>query len=59
MDGAAPTLAWSIPNMITVTLMVLIVFAIVGFVLRAFRGATMKAPNDGNPANAAEAQANA
>lgn len=56
MDGAAPTLAWSIPNMITVTLMVLIVFAVVGFILRAFRGATMK-PNDGNPDNAAAAQA--
>jgi hypothetical protein len=42
--------------MITVTLMVLIVFALVGFVWRAFRGATMK-PNTGNPDNAGEASA--
>lgn len=55
-DGAAPTLAWSIANMITVTLMVLVVFAIVGFLMRSFRGASMK-PNDGNPANADVAQA--
>jgi hypothetical protein len=57
MSEAAPTLAWSIPNMITVTLMVLIVFAALGFVWRAFRGATMQAPSDGNPSNAAAAQA--
>lgn len=37
--GGAPTLAWSIPNLITVTLMVLITFAVVGFGVRAFRGA--------------------
>lgn len=37
--GGAPTLAWSIPNLITVTLMVLITFAAVGFGVRAFRGA--------------------
>lgn len=56
MAEGAPTVAWSIPNMITVTLMVLIVFALVGFVWRAFRGATMK-PNTGNPDNAGEASA--
>lgn len=41
-SGGAPTLAWSIPNMITITLMVLIVFAVVGFIVRAFQGATVK-----------------
>lgn len=42
MAGGAPTLAWSIPNMITITLMVLITFAAVGFIVRAFQGATAK-----------------
>lgn len=45
---ATPTIGFSIPNMITVTLMVLIVFAVVGFGMRAFRGAGGK-PNDGTP----------
>ena len=56
MADGAPTLAWSIPNMITVTIMVLIVFAVVGFTVRAFRGVALK-PNDGNPANAPSAAA--
>jgi len=50
MAEGAPTLAWSIPNLITVTLMVLIVFAAVGFVARAFRaarGGTMPSPAAG------------
>lgn len=51
------TLQWSIPNMVTITLMVLISFALIGFVWRAFKGATSSKPNDGNPANAATAQA--
>lgn len=42
-SGGAPTLAWSIPNLITVTLMVLITFAVVGFAMRSFRGATSAA----------------
>lgn len=49
--GAAPTLAWSIPNMISVTIMVLVVFAIVGAITRTVRGATMK-PNADAPAAA-------
>lgn len=50
--GAAPTLAWSIPNMISVTIMVLVVFAVVGFASRAFRGLTMKADDKAQPAAA-------
>ena len=35
-ENAAPTLSWSIPNLITVTLMVVLTFAVVGFLYRAF-----------------------
>lgn len=48
-SGGAPTLAWSIPNLITVTLMVLITFAVIGFGVRAFRGATNSAPSAAVP----------
>jgi len=51
---ATPTIGFSIPNMITVTLMVLIVFAIIGFVMRAMRGAG-GAPSDGNPDTGSDA----
>lgn len=35
-ENAAPTLSWNIPNLITVTLMVVLTFAVVGFAYRAF-----------------------
>jgi len=34
-ENAAPTLRWNIPNLITVTLMVVLTFAVVGFLYRA------------------------
>lgn len=41
MADASPTLGWSIPNLITVTAMVVLTFAIAGFAYRLFRSATM------------------
>lgn len=43
MDGEV-TLDWTIPNLITVTLMVLIGFAAAGFVSRMFRGTAANGP---------------
>lgn len=36
MEGA-PTLGWSIPNLVTVTLMVVLSFALIGLAVKAFR----------------------
>lgn len=36
MEGA-PTLGWSIPNLVTVTLMVVLSFALIGLGVRGFR----------------------
>lgn len=44
-NAGTPTLGWSLQNLVTVTLMVLITFAVAGFAYRAFRAVTaQKAP---------------
>lgn len=43
--GGVATLGWSFENLITVTLMVIITFAVAGFLYRGFRALTAaKAP---------------
>lgn len=42
MAEGSPTLGWSIPNLITVTIMVVLTFAIVGFLWQA--GSTLLGP---------------